>query len=341
MAEDPGNRPATIEDVARAAGVSRAAVSKVIRNAYGVSPAMLKKVSEAIELLEYRPRVAARAMRGSSYTLGIEIPDFRNPFFAKILHGASDALGGTNYQLIIAPAESGKREGYRAIEALIDQQVDGVIGIAPLVDRSWLESVARRTPVVMFGRHDFSDYYDTVAGDDEAGALAVMDHLFALGHDRIAHLTIESAGTEQHKNTPHGVRLKTYLAAMQESGHAKFTEVIQVDDSQDEAYKMLFDYLSSHEPPTAIFAAHDELAIGALRAFDELGLDISVVGYDDLPMDSHPGLSLSSVDQNGELMGARAVEMLLERVHGRTEALHEIYTPALRARRSSRAPAAS
>ena len=138
MATLPGDRAATIEDVARVAGVSRAAVSKVLRNAYGVSPAMRERVGAAIEELEYRPRVAARAMRGRSYTLGIEIPDFRNPFFAEIIQGSTAALAGTDYQLIIAPAEEGNRVGYRAIESLVDQQVDGVVGIAPLVTREWL-----------------------------------------------------------------------------------------------------------------------------------------------------------------------------------------------------------
>jgi LacI family transcriptional regulator len=338
MTQPPGDRAANIEDVARAAGVSRAAVSKVIRNAYGVSPAMRQKVTEAIERLEYRPRVAARAMRGSSYTLGFEIPDFRNPFFSKILEGATQALAGTNYQLIIAPAEAGNREGYRAIEALVDQQVDGVIGIAPLVTRTWLEAVAKRMPVVMFGRHDVSDLYDTVAGDDEAGTRAIMNHLFELGHDRIMHLTIDAVATEKHLHTPHGVRLQTYLTAMEESGRGRFARVVRADDGQDFAYGALLDFLRTEERPTAIFAAHDELAIGALRAIDELGVDISVVGYDDVPMAGHPSVSLSSVDQNGELMGARAVTMLLERVQGRTKALHESYAPILRVRGTSRPP---
>jgi LacI family transcriptional regulator len=339
MAHLSGDGAATIEDVARAAGVSRAAVSKVIRNAYGVSPAMREKVNEAIERLEYRPRVAARAMRGSSYTLGIEIPDFRNPFFAKVLQGATRALGGTNYQLIIAPAEAGNREGYRAVEALVDQQVDGIIAISPLVTRTWLEAVARRIPVVMFGRHDLSEIYDTVAGDDEAGARQVMEHLFGLGHDRIVHLTIDAVASEQHRHTPHGIRLQTYLTTMQESGRGVFSRVVHADDGQDFAYDALIELIRSGDGTTAIFAAHDEMAIGALRAIDELGIDISVVGYDDVPIAAHPGISLSSIDQQGELMGGRAVEMLLERLKGRTEALHEIYQPELQVRGTSRPPA--
>jgi LacI family transcriptional regulator len=339
MAHLPGKGAATIEDVARAAGVSRAAVSKVIRNAYGVSPGMRERVNEAIERLEYRPRVAARAMRGSSYTLGIEIPDFRNPFFAKVLQGATHALAGTNYQMIIAPAESGLREGYRAVEALVDHQVDGIIAISPLVTRAWLEGVARRTPVVMFGRHDLSEVYDTVAGDDEAGALAVMNHLFELGHDRIVHLTVDAVAEGRNPETPHGIRFRTYLAAMEQSGRGRFSQIVKADNGQDFAYDALIEVLRADDRVTAVFAAHDEMAIGALRAISELGIDISVVGYDDVPMASHPGISLSTVDQKGEDMGGRAVEMLLERLTGRTEALHEIHQPTLQVRGSSRPPA--
>jgi len=335
------DRAATIEDVARAAGVSRAAVSKVLRNAYGVSPAMRKRVGDAIDELRYRPRVAARAMRGSSFTLGIEIPDFGNPFFAKVLLGATGALVGTNYQLIIAPAEAGNRVGYRAIEALVDQQVDGVIGVAPLVTKEWLEGIALRTPVVMFGRHDLSDGYDTVAGDDEQGTLAVMDHLFGLGHDRILHFTIDSVENEEQRHTPHDVRRRTYLRSMEDSGRGDQIRIARVDDSDDLA-AFAFDYLrdavAAGNAPTAIFAAHDELALAALAAITELGMDISVVGYDDVPMAAHPKVSLSSVDQKGEEMGARAIEMLLERLQGRTDALHETYEPVLRVRGTSRRP---
>src|SRR3954453_6194343 len=132
----PEQRPATIEDVARVAGVSRAAVSKVLRDAYGVSPSMRVRVTSAMEELRYRPRVAARAMRGRSFTIGIEIPDFSNQFFARVLQGAMAALRDTTYQVILAPAEFGSREGSRAIEALLDRQVDGLIAVAPRVGES-------------------------------------------------------------------------------------------------------------------------------------------------------------------------------------------------------------
>jgi LacI family transcriptional regulator len=336
MTQIDGERPATIEDVARLAGVSRAAVSKVIRNAYGVSPAMRERVGTAIDELSYRPRVAARAMRGSSYTVGIEIPDFSNQFFTKVLGGAADALAGSDYQLLIAPTEAAKREGYRALEALVDQQVDGVIAVSPLVDKSWLENIARRTPVVLFGRHHISDRYDTVTGDDELGAAEALTHLFDLGHDRVLHLTRDGLATAPQRHTPHGVRLQTYLRVMEETGRGAYTRVLRSGEGQACAYQVVRHLLETEEHPTAIFAAHDELALGVLHATEELGVDISVVGYDNVPLAAHPAISLTSVDQQGEAMGARAIQLLLERIGGRSEAVHDTFTPSLQVRGSTR-----
>src|SRR4051812_38232308 len=122
--DSPGKR-ATIDDVALAAGVSRAAVSKVIRGAYGVSSAMRERVEAVIDELDYRPLVSARGMRGATFTLGMELPDIANQFFVKILTGANSALDAEPYQLIIAPTDPLHQEGYRALEALVDRQVDG------------------------------------------------------------------------------------------------------------------------------------------------------------------------------------------------------------------------
>lgn len=341
MTRTDDDKPATIEDVARSAGVSRAAVSKVIRNAYGVSPAMRARVNDAIEELSYRPRVAARAMRGSSYTLGIEIPDFSNQFFTRVLRGATEALAGSNYQLLLAPAEATKQHGYRALEALVDQQVDGVVAVSPLVTQKWLETVARRTPLVMFGRHQLSAKYDTIAGDDEKGASDAMNHLFDLGHDQILHLTRDVLATAPQRKTPHGVRLQTYLRMMEETGRSAFARVVRSEEGESYAYEVVRELLHTEQHPTAIFAGHDVLAIGALQAIQELNVDISVVGYDNVPIAAHPAISLTSVDQQGERMGSRAVELLLERVHGRTEAVNEMFTPSLQIRKSSRRPSSS
>jgi LacI family transcriptional regulator len=218
MTTQTGPRQATIDDVARAAGVSRAAVSKVIRDAYGVSPAMRKRVNAAIAELGYRPRISARGMRGSTFTIGIEIPDFGNQFFSKVIAGATGELSAGPYQLIIAPADPGHAEGYRAIQALADRQVDGIFVVSPLVRPEWLEELASRVPLVMLGRHDDSRRYDTVVGDDAAGTRLVMDHLFGLGHRRIAHVTLPESNTDGQPGTTHSIRVATYRAAMAQAG---------------------------------------------------------------------------------------------------------------------------
>lgn len=334
MADAATRRHATIEDVAAAAGVSRAAVSKVLRNAYGVSDSMRERVTTAMTELQYRPRIAARAMRGRTFTIGIEIPDFGNQFFTRMLSGAMSALAGTPYQVVIAPAEAGSREGLRAIEALVDRQVDGVIAVSPRVDQQALERIAASTPVVMFGRYDTSDDYDTVAGDDVAGTAAAMGHLFGLGHRRIAHLTLPESDASD--SSPHGVRLREYRAAMATAGCADHELVLRSDEGQDAAYGAISAALRDGAAMTAVFAAHDELAIGALRAVAETGSDLSIVGYDDVPIAAHPALGLTTVHQPGDEMGARAIGLLLERVSGRTEPQHEVFVPELRVRTSTR-----
>jgi LacI family transcriptional regulator len=331
----------TIEDVARAAGVSRAAVSKVIRDAYGVSPAMRERVTAAIDRLGYRPSVSARGMRGKTFTLGIEIPDLANPFYPLLLAGATAALSGTPYQLIIAPADPAHREGYRALQALADRQVDGVIAVSPLVDPAWLAELSTTVPVVMLGRHDRSEGYDSVVSDDEAGALLVMRHLFDLGHRDIAHLTGEAADSDPGFGVPQSIRLQAYRTAMRESGLGDRIRIAHTPDVTGNAHRAALELLSREDRPTAIFACHDEPALQVLRAVADAGLTadrVSVAGYDGIEIAGHPGISLTTVRQDGERMGRLAVELLLERIGGRTEARHEVVEPELVARLSTRPP---
>ncbi|SMH44529.1 transcriptional regulator, LacI family [Rathayibacter oskolensis] len=330
--------PATIQDVALRAGVSRAAVSKVIRNAYGVSPSMRERVTAAIAELDYRPSVAARAMRGSSFSIGVEIPSLGNAFFNRIVTGASAALEGSRYQLIVAPAQSDSGEGFRAIEALVDRQVDGLIAVSPMVEPSWLERLAARTPIVMLGRHDDSAGYDTVTNDDVAGTDRIMDHLFTLGHRRIAHLTVSEQVTGRVPGAPHSVRLVRYEHRMREAGLGDEVQVIHLDPLTDDTRVRMLELFRSVDRPTALFAGNDSLALDALWARADAGLSstqLSIVGYDDIEVAAHPGISLTTVDQFGEELGDRAVRLLLERLGGRTEAVHFQVDPVLRVRSSS------
>lgn len=340
-------RSVTIEDVAQRAGVSRAAVSKVIRDAYGVSDDMRAKVEAAIRELGYRPRVSARAMRGATYTLGFEIPSIHNHFFPKIITGAMTSLASTRYQLIIAPAGPDHDEGPKAIEVLADRQVDGIVAISSRVRQEWLEELGRATPLVMIGRHHDSVHYDTLVGDDTAGAELAVRHLYDLGHRRILHVTLAEGGPDTTSSTPHGVRALGYARAMRELGLQP--EIVRVDpdrgvgrDGGEElARDAVRELLGGADGPVGIFAAHDELALGVLHAVAELGLSAgqaSVVGYDDTDIAAHPRMSLTSINQSGTQMGVIAVRLLLERIAGRTDPVHEVVAPKVMARGSSAAP---
>ena len=336
--ESTRRRQVTIVDVAREAGVSRAAVSKVIRNAAGVSPGMRTRVDAAIRVLDYRPSASARAMRGSSYTLGLEIPHLGNQFLNQVIDGARRALGQTPYQLIIAPADGPE---YGAIQALADRQVDGIVAISPLVEPAWLERLAERVPVVMVGRHDEPSNYDNVVGDDVTGARQVMAHLLGLGHRRIAHLTERPSVTAPGSGIPHSFRLRAYQECMAAAGFGSHVQVVRAGPLENSARDATAALLAGEPRPTAIFAAHDELAIGALAAIAELGLtarEVSLAGYDDTELAAHPAISLTSVNQSGPEMGRRAVTMLLERIAGRTEPSRCSITPTLQVRASTAPP---
>ncbi|GAA4777133.1 LacI family DNA-binding transcriptional regulator [Microbacterium gilvum] len=326
---------ATIQDVAALAGVSRAAVSKVIRDAYGVSPAMRERVNAAIEQLGYRPRVGARALRGATHTIGFELPALTNPFFAKILTGATEVVEDTAYQLIVAPTPPGKSER-RPIDALLDRQVDGLVAISPEVEQEWLERLAPATPIVMIGRHDDSPLYDTVTGDDEGGAELLLRHLIDLGHRRIGHITIATA--RPGDTSPHGRRLGVYERIAAELGTTPL--VARSGQGADDAYDAARRLLAADQPPTAIFAGNDTLALEAQRALADAGArDVSVAGYDDVDIAGHPGIDLTTIDQDGVGMGRTAVRLLLERIAGRDQPVHAVSPAALRVRGSTRAPA--
>lgn len=331
----PPIRAATIEDVAQHAGVSKAAVSKVIRDAYGVSDQMRERVTASIAALDYRPRVAARAMRGSTATIGVQLPQVDNEFFTRILTGIVQELNASAYQLIIAPMAD-PVSGTAALESLYDRQVDGIIAVAPAVPQAWLEGLARRVPLVQVGQHDHPQHYDVVVGDDDAGARLVMEHLFDSGHTRIVHVTNDERILVEPRTDPHPRRLRVYESMMRERGLEP--DVIRIDSSDHDTRHTVNDLLDRATPPTALFAGHDSLALSALEVSAERGVDaaeFAVVGYDDVPIASHPLIGLSTVDQHGQEMGATAAQLLLERIGGRQDAQRRVFSPALRVRATS------
>ena len=338
----PGRR-VTIVDVAARAGVSTAAASKVLRNAYGVSPQMREKVEAAIKELGYRPLAAARGMRGKTFTIGVLVSDLQNPFFGLLVDGISGEVEQSGYELMVGPAGSTAPSQSRMIEAMADRQMDGLILISPVLDPRDLDDVARRLPTVVVGRHGPADAYDTVAGDDLAGAALIVEHLAALGHRDIAYLThADPEGSDPR--FPQQVRERGYREAMARLGLGDRIDVIPGRWSTQGGRDAARALLARETLPTALYAGADVAALGVLTELWEAGRDvpgdISIVGYDDTPTAALAPISLTSADQAGFDMGATAARLLLDRFTGRAEARHVLTEPRLVPRRTSAPPRA-
>jgi LacI family transcriptional regulator len=337
-------RRITIVDVARHAQVSTTAVSKVLNNAYGASPAMREKVRRAIDELGYRPYAAARGLRGQTYTIGVMLPNIRNPFFPDILDGVTDYLGDTDYQVLLGPGCNGEEAEARVTQAMIDRGMDGMSLIAPVSPRSHLEDVASLVPTVVVGRHGQSAMYDTVADDDFAGANLIVAHLVGLGHRRIAHIDHLEKDPTRLAEMPNAIRAEGYRQAMRAVGLADEINIVSTAYTQEGGYLGAKQLLARSDRPTAIFAGADIVAMGVLDALAEAGLsvpdDLSVAGYDNTTFAAFGPISLTSVDQGGHQIGANAARLLVDRIADRSRRTAQIkLTPTLVPRRSTAAPA--
>lgn len=329
---------ATISDVAVHAGVSRAAVSKVLRGAYGVSDGMRKRVEASMETLGYRPSALARGMRGRSFTLGVFVVDLSNTFVTVLIEGIRAEAESRGYQVFIGEADMGLAQQQRMIEAMVDRKMDGLVLIAPFGPEEELEKIGRNTPTVVLGRHGPGQGYDTVASDDVAGSALIVDHLVSLGHRRIAHL--KHVGREKNERTmPQSVRAEGYVQAMVRNGLEDEVDVIESRWNHEGGAAAVDLMLKRDTPPTAVHTGTDLAAFGVLARFYELGLPVpetcSVVGYDNARAASLPQVALTTVDQSGLEMGSIATRLLVERIEGRSEPVSTLVQPTLMIRRTT------
>ena len=198
-------------------------------------------------------------------------------------------------------------------------------------------------PMVVIGRHDKSADFDTVTDDDIMGAGLVVDHLFELGHRRIAHVEHKVSGRNHATTLPQSVRAEGYRQAMRRVGLA--ADIVSTAYTEEGGYQAARELLARDVRPTAIFAGADVAAIGVLNAVYEAGLrvpdDISIVGYDNTAFAALGPISLTSVDQDGHAMGANAARLVLERIESkRSRSMLLSTSPTLIPRRSTAAPPA-
>lgn len=332
MADGDNDNRVTIRTVAADAGVSVAAVSKVMRNAYGVSEALRQKVEASIEKLGYRPSIAARGMRGQTFTLGVLLVDIENPFLPTVYHGIEEVTETKGYKIMVGVGKAHERREAQLIEQMIDNRMDGLILVASQIPGPVMDRYARQIPTVVVGHHEpLAESFDTVNSDDRVGAQMVVRALHAKGHRDIAMLAMEWDARHQADVSPQ--REAGYLSVMEELGlkdHARILRVPQSDQPREERLRA---YLTATDRPRAIFCWSDLDAVPLRNMAWQLGIrvpeDLALVGYDNNPVAALPMIDLASVDQDGRRMGRVAAEALLTRIGGRRVAEHILIEPKL------------
>lgn len=327
----------TMQQVAERAGVSMALVSLVMRDAPNVSEKRRVLVRQAADDLGYRPNVLARNLASRrTHTLGVVVNDLHNPFFAETVEGIQAAADGAAHRILIGNGRRSKEGEAEAIETFLQLRVDGLVLAGPLVSLRSMERAADSAAVSVVGRTARTSKLDTVNSDEAIGARLAVEHLAALGHERIAHI---GGGT----GAGGAARRRGYEDAMRALDLARHVVVESGDFSEAGGYRAAGELLARVARPTAIFAANDISAAGALDRVEDAGLavpgDISIVGYDNTALAAMHHMSLTTVDQPRADLGRIATELLVERLNqGRTNAIHHVIAPTLVKRRSSGPP---
>ena len=312
-ASSPTVRRPTLHDVAARAGVSKSLVSLALQGSSKVAPASRDAILAAADELGYRPnRTASSLVRQRTRTIGVHILDLHNPVFAEILDGVHEAVRGHGYSTLLVTGNADPATERTEITRLLESRVEGLILIAHRLSDDDLAQIAAEVPtvVVTWQTHGIPGL-DSVSGDDVVGARLAVDHLVALGHERIVHV---SGGDNRIAHQ----RRTGYEQAMVAHGLAP----VVVDGAFTESGGYAGARAAVDAGATALFVANDLAAIGALAALRDHGLcvpdDVSVVGYDGMRLlDS---LDLTTVAQPLADMGRAAADLLIERIGEPTRA---------------------
>jgi LacI family transcriptional regulator, galactose operon repressor len=322
--DQPRPRRVTQKDIARAAGVTVATVSLVLRgkDKHRVRPEKRDEILAIAKDLNYRPNHSARSLAiRESRTIGLVITTLANPFYSEIAQDIILRATEKGYGVIAASAPGGLEDEERSVNDLIDRGVDGLVlcsalrsdpVVSGLCDSGIPFVLAMRT----VARSLDEPPLDHVGIDNRRGAYLLVEHLIRMGHERIALLTGDL-------NTSTGfMRLEGARAAMKAYGLALDPNCVLSGDFHRETGRALTRrLLAQNDRPGAIVAHSDHMAVGVLESLQAQGLrvpeDVALVGFDDIEMAGLPGIELTTISQTKSSMGKMAVDILVEKIQGR------------------------
>jgi LacI family transcriptional regulator len=305
----------TIADVAKRAGVSKMTVSRVINHSGYTSQETRERVEQAVAELGYVPNVLARSLRfKKTRTIALVLTDITNPFFTTLARGVEDAASEQGFSVIFCNTDESEVDEAEYLNVLVQKQVDGLLWVpASCASKSAVFLQDRSVPFVVLDRRLPDVRVDTVRCDSEQGAYELTHHLITLRHRRIA---ILSGPPEV---TTSADRVAGYRRALGEVDISEM-RVYYGPFTQAGGYHMMHEALVVDPPPTAILAANNFIAIGAVQALREAGLcvpeDVSLVTFDDLPYAAVFEPFLTVANQPAYEMGRLATALLLQRLSG-------------------------
>ncbi|MBM7556290.1 LacI family DNA-binding transcriptional regulator [Halanaerobacter jeridensis] len=308
----------TIRDVATEAGVSEATVSRVINNSARVTYQTKEKVTQAIDELNYSPNANARHLRRSETKLiGLVIPDIWNPFFGGIVRGVEDLARNNDYNVVLLNTSGLLARERKCINVLKDRRVDGLIYMGKTYDQQRIDLLSNCDfPIVIISREENEIDYPTVNIDNYQAAYDMTNYLIEEGYQKIAFI----GGPEEDK-TAGLKREKGYRQALADNElQFDFDLMVKGDFTLQSGYQGIAEILKQNIVPDAVFAANDEMAVGAMKYIREQGYsipeDIAVAGFDNISLVDYVEPRLTTVVQPVYELGQTGIKTLLKLIKG-------------------------
>lgn len=327
--------PATIRDVAREAGVSVATVSRVLNDSGPVKDETRQRIRAVAQRINFLPNSTARSLSTSrTLMIGVLLPDLYGEFFSEVIRGIDQTAQRHGFHVLISSSHNEPIEVTAAIRAMRGR-VDGLILMASGLDATTLsKNLPERAHVVLMNADRDASHYDTLNVDNFGGAYAMTLHLLRLGHREIRMIR----GGERNRDASE--RAKGFRAALAQQGITCRDEwIVPGDFTEASGYRAARALVAELVRPTAIFAANDAMAVGALSAVREAGLripeDVAVVGFDDIPIAEYVSPALTTVRVSIASLGAKAAERLFTSMAAhRSDPKHEVLATELMIRSS-------
>ena len=307
-------RSVTIQDVAKTAGVSVSTVSRVLNGKVDVASETQDRIRSVIDDLGYTTNLAARSMRSFKKNMvGLIMPDIAYPFAIEVMKGVNQAIAESEFDLLVYTTGDVRKSGralheQKYVSLLNNSITDGAVIVAPVTGEFSTDA-----PIVSIDPLMSNPNYASVHATNHQGAMDAMNYLFELGHRRIGFI---SGRAELESSTR---RLKGYRDALEKAGIGVDEQLIAAGDyTTITGVNGTRQLLSLENPPTAIFASNDQMAMGVYQVAEEMGLripeDLSVIGFDNIMESKYMGLT--TVDQFFSEMGFVATQMLIKLING-------------------------